>query len=210
VALGAGALAAKDTLQRTILLGLAGFVIMLGPTLLLSAHRHLVYLYAPHFFMALAVGALLGNNRAIPIVAAAIISTAILLPPLWLYSREYTIAHYLGHGEVNQAQFHRALQLLKPLASETTVFISGLEPFFNPFYFPPNSPLKTASKDDTIKVVVEQPETELMDRFCTTNPPKRFLRFDGPQGNDITSQVEASCARNNARSDVLAIGGFRG
>jgi hypothetical protein len=178
--------------QPAIVLRLAGFVVMLGPTLLLSAHRHLVYLYAPHFFMALAIGALferqdhsdryrIGHRDSRSRSTNVVLFSRIHDRPLSKLRRNQPGAVSACNGaaeaiEISDDRLH-----------------SGLEPFFNPFYFPPNSPIKTAFRDDTINVVVEQPEAELVDKFCAAMKPRRFLRFSEAAGEEITAQIEASC-----------------
>jgi hypothetical protein len=73
------------------------------------------------------------------------------------------------------------------------VFIDGVEAFFNPFSNPAASSLSVAFKDATIAVVSEIPEDELLKRFCGTSGPKRFLRFAGVEGRDITPAMERRC-----------------
>ena len=58
----------------------------------------------------------------------------------------------------------------------------------------PGNSLRVAFKDNTIDVVVEKPEAELIARFCQVTGPRRFLHFDGPNGVDATADVEARCA----------------
>jgi hypothetical protein len=81
------------------------------------------------------------------------------------------------------------------LAQGATVFISGVEPFVNPFSHGPGKSLNTAFKDPTINVVVDRPEAELFSQFCELTGPKRFVRFTGTQGSEITAEMERSCHR---------------
>ncbi len=193
-----GLYAAHDRTQRTALFGVAGFLILLGPTLLLSAHRDPLYLYTPHFFMALVVGALLAG-RLIPAAAAVVVSVAILLPPISIHPRKFAINFTHTKGEMNKSQFESAVRLLAPLPSGATVFIAGVEPFFNPFWNKPGSSLRTAFKDHDLVVEVEEPEAELIAKFCANTGAKRFLRFEGKKATDATDQIERSCKR--AKSD---------
>ena len=75
-----GMLAADERTRRVGLFGLAAYVILLGPTLLIPRHHQSLYLYAPHFFFALAVGALL-IKRTIPGAAALAVSAAVVVAP---------------------------------------------------------------------------------------------------------------------------------
>jgi hypothetical protein len=193
-----GFVMAKPDTRRVILFAIAAFVVLLGPTLLIPEHRQLLYLYAPHFFIALAIGSLmtgLNVRSAIPMA----LSCMLIVAPYWTHSRQNIVGFHLAKGETNRAQFDAAMRLLNPLEPRTTVFISGLEPFHNPFYLPGVSSLMTAFRDQTIKVVVERPEADLASEFCRTAAPKRFLRFDGPNGAEVTSAMQTRC-RDEASS----------
>jgi hypothetical protein len=193
-ALGIGFLLSDDHQKRVGLLGLAGFLIMLGPTLLLSAHRDPLYLYAPHFFMALAIGALFVVPK-IPAVVAITAFVVAVVPPLWDHSRDNTINFILAKGEWNQAQLSSAAALLTPLPLHATVAISNVEPFFNPFSAGPGRSLQIIFKDSTMTVILEKPEGELRDTFCAAGGPKRFIRFSGAKALDVTSEVQKACDR---------------
>ena len=196
VGLAVALIAAGEEARRIAVFGLAGFVILLGPTLLLATTGdtayHSLYLYAPHFFLALVIGALC-VKRIVPAVIAVALSLVVLVTPMWVSYKQNRVNFYLGRGEISRAEFFAAVRLLSPLPKGATVYVSGVEPFHNPFSSGPGLSLKTAFKDRTIDVVVEQPDEELLAQFCEQSGPKRFLRFAKTQGSEVTAEMESRC-----------------
>jgi len=182
--------------RRVVAFGLGSFVIMLGPTLFLvtsaTTAYHALYLYTPHFFMALVVGALLGDRYVSRILTLAV-ALMVLQAPQLTHLRDNTIGYYYESGAANQAMFNSAVRLLTPLPPGATVFVSGVEPFFNPFSYGPGNALKVAFKDFDLAVEVEKPEGQMVAKFCDTGGAKRFLRFDGKLATDVTPEVVGHC-----------------
>jgi hypothetical protein len=143
------------------------------------------------------VGALLAA-RLVPATVAVAVSVAILMPPISIHPRRHAINFTYATGEVNKSQFESAVRLLTPLPKGATVFISGVEPFFNPFWNKPGSSLRTAFKDYDLVVEVEQPEADLIAKFCATTGAKRFLRFEGKKATDATDEIERHCSREKS------------
>ncbi len=200
VGLAGALLIATAQQRRVVAFGLASFVIMLGPTLFLvttaTTEYHALYLYTPHFFMALVVGALLGH-RFVSRMLTLGIALIVLEAPQLTHSRDNTIGYYYESGAANQAMFNSAAKLLTPLPRGATVFVSGIQPFFNPFSYGPGNALKVAFKDFNLAVEVEQPEGELVAKFCGTTGARRFLRVDGKLVMDVTSEVAGHCGDPN-------------
>ena len=192
IALGVGLILTGEQSRKAALWGIAAFVILLGPVLLLPAHPDRLYLYAPHFFFAIAIGALIAK-RTIPNVLAAVIAVGVLLPPMTVHKREHIVNFYKSKGETNQTLLKTAVKSLAPLSPGTAVFISGVELTFNPFWYGPGNSLKIAFKDPKLTVEVEKPEAVLIERFCGTAGARRFLRVDGKQATDVTSEVAGRC-----------------
>jgi len=194
--LGVGLAAASADARRIAVFGFAGFVILLGPTLLLATNSstgyHALYLYTPHFFLALVIGALV-TRAIVPTVVAIAISLLVLITPNWVHYRQDVVGFYVSVGERSAAQFHSALRLLSPLPQGATIYISGLPTFLNPFAAGPGKSLMTAFKDPTINVVVEKPDAELLAMFCEQPGPKRFLRFAGKEGAEVTAEIQRRC-----------------
>jgi glycosyltransferase involved in cell wall biosynthesis len=199
----AGALLIANAQQRRVVaFGLAGFAIMLGPTLFLvttaATAYHALYLYTPHFFMALVVGALLGHSHASRALTLAV-ALAILISPIRTDSRKNIVNFYFDLGAANQAMLNSAVEVLTPLPPGATVFISGVKPYFNPFWTQPGNALKVAFKDFNLTVEVEKPEDELVAKFCDTAGTRRFLRFEGTRAVDVTAVVAGNCDAPNHR-----------
>ena len=192
--LGAGIFTADEKAQRTAVFGIAAFVIMLGPALLLPKHQDPLYLYTPHFFFALVMGALFAK-RIMPSIVAAAASVAIVVAPTATHFRDYAIDWYVVKGAANQSMLKSAVGLLTPLDPRATVFISGVEPYFNPFSASSGNSLRVAFKNADLAVDVERPEADLMAKFCETPGAKRFLRFKGSQATEVTGEVEKTCNR---------------
>ena len=196
VVLGVAMLLEEDRIQRVALWSLLAFVILLGPVLLLPAHPDALYLYAPHFFLSLTIGALL-TQRVTSMVLVGIIVAGVTIPPIWSESRKHVIAYHMDTGKKNHAMFSSAVKLLTPLPPGATVFISGVPPAFTLFSIQPGSALKTAFSDFELTVETGKPEPELAAKFCSTQGAKRFLRFAGTQPVDVTAEIAGRCDRPN-------------
>ncbi len=191
-AMGVAMMVSKESVQRVALWSLATYLILLGPVLMLPWRKDPLYLYAPHFFFALVVGALIGGKLVTNLLAAVIV-VGILLPPLWTHSRQDVINFYFQKGMANRAYYNSAIVSLTPLQRGARVFISGVERIFNPFWMQPGNSLNTAFKDFDLTVEVEKPEAELVAHFCAAAGAKRFLRFDGTRATDVTAEITAGC-----------------
>jgi hypothetical protein len=192
LAIGAG-FAWKEGWRR-IVFGLLGFIILLGPTLLISAHLDTLYLYAPHFLLALAIGGLIGNSR-IATVLAVVVAAVLVIYPLKSALRSNVINYVFTTGAQNKAQVDSAKQLLSPLQHDTTIFISGVKAWANPFSFKEGHSIRTIFLDDTIIVKTDKPEADLVQEFCKTAGLRKFLRFDGSRGEDVTAEIAAGCPK---------------
>jgi len=192
VALGVGMLLAEGKAQRTAVWGVAAAGILLAPVLLLPAQVSALYLYAPHFFLALALGALVAK-RVTSIALVAILAAGILIPPTWTATRQNVINFYYLKGQANRAMFNSVVQVLAPLPPSVSIFISGVEPVFNPFWMRPGNALKIAFKDFDLAVETERREAELAAKFCKAQGPRRFLRFEGTRATDVTAEVARRC-----------------
>jgi hypothetical protein len=198
-----GALVLANALQRRIAaLGAAGFLIMLGPTMFLvttaTSAFHSLYLYTPHFFLALMVGALFGQRIAASALAV-VVAALIVAPPLRSGLRDNVRTFYLEKGAAERALFDAAVARLTPLPAGTAVFIAGVVPYQHPFWTQPGNSLKIAFKDSDLAVIVERPEPELTEKFCATSGSRRFLKFEGTRATDVTSEMEKRCVSLAAR-----------
>ncbi len=193
LALGLAILLANERAQRIALWSLSAFVILLGPVLLLPTHPDALYLYTPHFFVALAIG-VLPARRPASIALVAILLAGILSQSFWSPLRRNAIAWHLTTDEANQAMLASAMKALAPVPPGATVFIAGVPPVRNPFWLHPGNALNIAFKDVTLAVETERPEAELAAKFCRTSGHRRFLRFEGTRATDVTAEVSGRCA----------------
>ena len=192
---GVGLAVANGSARRAALWGIASFIILLSPLLLLPARVDPLYLYAPHFFVALAIGALV-TDRLRATAAAALVVAAILIPPIWPHPRSHIIDFYYDLGERNRALFHSAVKILERAPPGSTVFISGLEPFFNPFSTQPGNAVNVGLRQFDVKVDIEGTEGDLARRFCEAKGARYFLRADGKRLSDVTGDAESACERS--------------
>ena len=198
VAMGVAMILSEERAQRAALWGIVAFVILLGPVLLLPARPDQLYLYAPHFFVSLTIGVLI-TRRVLSNALVAVVAVGVLLPPMWTHSREHVIYFHKAKGDTNRALFESAVKLLTPLPPGAAVFISGVEPFFNPFSTQPGNALKVGLKDFNLRVEVENSEAELAAKFCETAGVKRSLRADGKRVTDVTRETEEGCNQPRRR-----------
>lgn len=177
---------------RVVAVGFAGFAILLGPTLLLSNHLDPLYLYAPHFFLAIAIGGLAG--RGIPATMIALVTSVVLVvvPPGSNWNKNIT-NFTLAKGQIMREQFQSFRSLLSGIPGGSTIFISGVEPYFNPFSYGPGYSIKILANDKTINAVLEKPEDQLIAEFCAAKDPKVFVAFKDSAAADTTSTVLSEC-----------------
>lgn len=182
----------RSAYYRTVFIVSAiGFLGLLGPTLLLKNHLGQLYLYAPHFFLALAIGALypLGLIYRITIPALSIALVAFPLSSQWFHEkRDYYISHTLQTRE----QFELFQKQLPQIAPGSQVFIANLAQW-NPFEYKGALPLMVIKKDPSLQLQADSSFTELTTRFCKASSPKIFIRMQGNQSFDETSSIKAQC-----------------
>ncbi|MFY2842303.1 hypothetical protein ACOTJF_11460 [Achromobacter ruhlandii] len=172
--------------------GLASFAILLGPTLLLTNHPDNLYLYAPHFFMALTLGAGFAAGRFSQLISLAV-AIFVVLTPVISGQRNGVINFTLQKTEMIQAQYQFSMKHLFGAEDGTTIVVSGVEPYFNLFSYGPGDALNIAVGRKKFKVIVERPIRDLDDAFCQSPFPKRYFNFDGVTGTDITEEKVEAC-----------------
>lgn len=178
----------------TAVWGITGFVILLGPTLLLTKHLDPLYLYAPHFFLALAIGAGFSAGILGRIIALALTALVILASTTTEY-RFNIIKFMLAKTEMIQSQFRFAEGHLAGTKDKTTVVVSGVEPYFNVFSYGPGDSMNIwAGRQKQFKLVLEKPVAELDRDFCQATGAKRYFHFDALAGSDVTAEKMRKCA----------------
>lgn len=168
-----------------------GFLGLLGPTLLLKNHLGQLYLYAPHFFLAMAIGALysLGLMYRIAIPALSIALVAFPLSSQWFHDKR---DYYVSHTLQTRDQFELFQKHLPQIASGSQVFIANLAQW-NPFDYQGGKPLKVMRQDASLGLQVDPNVAQLAVRFCKASTPKIFIRMEGNQSFDETAIIKAQC-----------------
>jgi hypothetical protein len=189
-------LLSQERMRRLAIWGSVSFVVLLGPVLLLPARLDALYLYAPHFFLALAIGALIGRRLA-PTLFAAVLVAGIVLPPERADIRRNVIAWTYDKGETNRTLYYATVAALTPLPKGATVFIDGVEAGHNPFRLRPGNALNVAFKDYGLTIHVERPLPELMAGFCATGGVRRFIQVEGRRVRDATMEAVQTCAEGS-------------
>jgi len=171
---------------------LSGYLILLGPTLLLSSQLSALYLYAPHFFLAFAVGGLFLAERYWKIFGFIISLALIIMPPS---SKLYHngLNFHEAKSSVNRDQFNAFISLFDVIEKDSTIFISGVERYHNPFSYGPGNSVKINNNDTSLKFKLERPFGELKAEFCETAPPKYFIDFKGVKAINKTQVITESC-----------------
>jgi len=177
--------------RKVFIVSAIGFLGLLGPTLLLKNHLGQLYLYAPHFFLALAIGALysLGLVYRIAIPALSIALVAFPLSSQWFHDkRDYYVSHTLQTRE----QFELFQQHLPQIAPGSQIFIANLAQW-NPFDYQSGKPLMVMTRDASLHLQVDPNAAQLVSRFCKASAPKIYIRMQGNQSLDETVSIKAQC-----------------
>lgn len=168
-----------------------GFLGLLGPTLLLKNHLGQLYLYAPHFFLAMAIGALypLGLIYRIVIPALSIALVAFPLSSQWFHDKR---DYYVSHTLQTRVQFELFQKHLSQIAPGSQVFIANLAQW-NPFDYQGGKPLMVMRQDASLGLQIDPNAAQLAARFCNARAPKIFIRMQGNQSVDETGAIQAQC-----------------
>ena len=177
--------------RKVLMVSVIGFLGLLGPTLLLKNHLGQLYLYAPHFFLAMAIGALfpLGLMYRIAIPALGIAIVAFPLSSQWFHEkRDYYVSHTLQTRE----QFELFQKHLPQIAPGAQVFIANLAQW-NPFDYQGGKPLKVMKQNSSLQLHAHLQDREAIMLFCKSSGPKIFIRMQGAQSIDETKSIRAQC-----------------
>ena len=118
----------------------------------------------------------------------------VLVAPVVSGLRDGAINFTLNKTEMIQSQYQFAMKHLADAEDNTTVVVSGVEPYFNLFSYGPGDALNIAVWRKKFKVIVERPIEELDQAFCQATGAKRFFHFDGMTGTDLTDEKVEKCA----------------
>ncbi|MFZ4286383.1 hypothetical protein [Variovorax sp. HJSM1_2] len=192
-------------LKRIYLFSICAFTLILGPVLLFTGQRSALYLYAPHFFVALLLAATLEGKALNKILGILLISFVSIIPfssnwkhdsTNWMLDRRNEVRLQLESGTPIISE------KLTTNKGDLTVFIGGVKPYINAYV---NSwatmidlgrPVKNLLAEHMI-YVLGQHSTEKMDDFikqyCNQPGGKLFLEYDGNVAHDRTVEFEKNC-----------------
>lgn len=176
--------------------GIISYYLLLGPTILLSNHLDILYTYTSKFFLAFTLGSLI-SSTAIPSIIGLLLSLYILITPYVTDLRKNIIFFNTEKRKIAQIQYNNIRNLLTGLNKGASIFISGVEPYFNVFSYGSGHSLRLLLDDPTLKVELEKEFNELRNKFCNlpkTGGDKIFIDFIGNEAKDISKDVESSCS----------------
>lgn len=180
--------------RRILTVFLFSFVVLLGPTLLLGNQRFELYLYAPHFMLAIAIGALVPPNGSWLVRAGvAAICLVIVIVPLNSRWRENILIFTDQKTAIYKTQMKEISRHTAKIEPGSQVFISGLDPYFNLFSFRAGDVLRILVDEKDIKVVIEKPKEELLAEFCAASGHRLFFAYENDLITDQTAMAEAGC-----------------
>jgi len=176
---------------RFITVLVASFLLLLAPVLVLSAQQSALYLYAPHMMFGLIIGTLFDLHRNVAKFFLFLI--LIVSYPLVIHSER----HALAFTELKSAYvldvWDGSKEWMESLDEVDKVYISGLEPYFNPFSYGPGDSIKIYSGNKDLEVYVDLLDEELTKKFCTDMGKKLFIKFENTEPLIDTSSRQANC-----------------
>lgn len=171
---------------KLLVIGATGFLITLGPVILLSNQKSDLYLYAPHAFLSFCASAFFVFKRRI-LNSTLLIFALIFVVFLVLPAREVLNFNY-QKSAYSLNVWENSLDSLRGLEPNTKVFIAGLEPYFNPFSYGPGASIKILNQDDSITSYIDYNEMDIVQQYCESAEPKLLLFF--VEEHPIANQVE--------------------
>lgn len=184
--------------RRHLAVGLGGFIILLGPTLLLTNHLEVLYLYAPHFFLAFAIAALFPINVYGNAAALALTAALVAVPAMSGWHAN-VLKFYDNLSSKYEKQLAAFFQVKGNTEPGAKFYISGLEPHFNTFAFGPGHSVKIKTHDPNLTVIIDKPKDELVAQFCADKSPKYFIAYDGVNAKNETVEILDSCRPENRK-----------
>lgn len=177
--------------RRVFLIAILGFLLLLGPTLLLKNHLGELYLYAPHFFLAIALGGLYSAKPVLrwPTLFLIVLMIAWPLNTQWFKDAEN---YYVSRIQDTEEQYQGIQKHLGEMELGEQIFIADM-PDWNTFEYKQGKPLKVMRQDDTLQLHARLPDDQLFSIYCNTSAPKVFIRIEGNQLLDQSELVNGYC-----------------
>lgn len=137
--------------SRAALVGLLSASALMAAVLLMPNQKNALYLYAPHFFLAITLCAVLPRCRVVTVLVTAMVALIIAWPLYsheWKWSRDF----YLINGSYSKGLFDDYIGQFgsHPPANSMTIGVS--RPYFDPFSWGGGSALRIYYRDPSIKV----------------------------------------------------------
>ena len=181
----------SNNYRKVLIVSIWGFLLLLGPTLLLKNHLGELYLYAPHFFLAFGIGGLFSTNRLLrwPVILLAGLLVFWPLSTQWYGDKAN---FYISHIQDTLDQ-HRSFQKhLLNILPGTHIYIANIGEW-NSFDVQEGKPLKVMKQDSTLKLLAHMPDQQLSTLFCQDSDSKIYILMDGNQAIDQTRKINAQC-----------------
>lgn len=191
-------------LRRVYLFSAIAFATLLGPVLLFAEQRAALYLYAPHFFVALALAAALEARLPGRLLGILLIVFVSAIPFVSDWKRQSTEWMLARRGEVH-AQLESGLPILgerlKANNGNLAVFVSGVKPYVNAYVNAwavwNNLPLSTDDLPNVDLYVLGQHTTvendKFMATFCGQTKTRLYLEYVNDVAHDRTQDFAARC-----------------
>jgi hypothetical protein len=197
--------------KKIFIYAFVSFLSLLGPLLFIDGNVSELYLYAPHFFLAFGLAALLERHVRMyrTVLSCFLISSValyIMIVPYYTKMKFYSMEWYLVQRAANKDQLKQALPLIKaknnPASLTQSIFVSGVASGINVFthgwalrVFLDRQ--ETATQSMMVYVLGEH-ETATEDlffkKFCTIKENKIHLLFVNGLIQDETSATLKKCA----------------
>ncbi len=139
--------------SRVGIAALASAAILMAAVLLLGKQRHPLYLYVPHFFIALALCALFPRRRIVGMALTLAVALLLYWPVHTGFLRDAR-NFVLIKGSYSKTLYYDYARLVQHGTPASPVTIAVSEAYFDPFSWGSGDALRILHADNTIKVQV--------------------------------------------------------
>lgn len=149
----AAAVVAVACCSRAGIASLASAVVLMGAVLLLGKQRHPLYLYVPHFLVAIALCALFPRRRLADVAVMLLVALLLYWPVHSGFLRDAR-NFVLVKGGYSKALFYDYATLMRHGKPRSPVTIAVSETYFDPFSWGSGDAVRIYHDDRTIEVRV--------------------------------------------------------
>lgn len=157
--------------SKQVMAGLISALALLAAVLFMPNQRSMLYLYAPHFFLAMAMVAVVPKAKAATAVLLIAIVALVALPFLtfqWKWDRDF----YLGQGKYSHRLFDDYIALMHGQEPPSEFTIGVTRPYFDPFSWGAGSAVRVYHHEARLRV--------------------KIVKMTGPD-DDICAKVSGLC-----------------